>query len=264
LAITYGNNARVFGQGQASGVAGEATANGGVGVLGRLGFGVTSGYAGQFLGDVQVTGRLTKGAGSLKIDHPLDPANQYLYHSFVEPPDMMNVYHGNATTDADGHAVVQLPDWFEALNEDYRYQLTPIGQFAQAIVLHEIADNQFTIATEKPNVKVSWQVTGIRRDAYANAHRIPVEEAKPAGERGTYLPPELYAQPESRGLAYEQRLLAVQATEPLGDLLVRQPLGQAPQDLALAFGQWIEQTRHCNSRCSRGPFPLTGHALSAG
>jgi hypothetical protein len=214
-ASTIGNNAGLYGVGDGSGVVGEVAANGGIGVQGRLGPGVTSGYAGQFLGDVQITGNLSKGGGSFKIDHPLDPANQYLYHSFVESPDMMNIYNGNVTTDANGEAVIKLPDWFEALNRDFRYQLTPIGQFAQAIVLTEIAGNQFTIKTDKPNVKVSWQVTGIRHDPYADAHRIPVEETKPADERGKYLYPELYGQPESMGIAYDARLKAVQATEPI-------------------------------------------------
>ena len=47
-------------------------------------------------------------------------------------------------------------------------------------------------------MKVSWQVTGTRQDAYANAHRIPVEEAKPANERGLYLCPELFGQPAEK------------------------------------------------------------------
>jgi hypothetical protein len=84
--------------------------------------------------DLQVTGNLSKGGGSFKIDHPLDPANKYLYHSFVESPDMMNVYNGNIMTDRRGLAVVILPNYFEALNRDFRYQLTVIGQFAQALV----------------------------------------------------------------------------------------------------------------------------------
>jgi hypothetical protein len=96
-------------------------------------------------------------------------------------------------TDSHGIATVELPSYFEALNQDFRYQLTVIGQFAQAIVAKEIANNQFTIQTDKPAVKVSWQVTGIRHDAYAEAHRVVVEEDKPAAERGTYLHPELFA-----------------------------------------------------------------------
>ncbi|HMB91945.1 MAG TPA: hypothetical protein VKP65_13915, partial [Rhodothermales bacterium] len=75
---------------------------------GRDGIRVSSagGVAGQFVGDVNVSGTLSKGGGSFKIDHPLDPANKYLAHSFVESPDMMNVYNGNAVLDAAGEAVV--------------------------------------------------------------------------------------------------------------------------------------------------------------
>jgi len=164
--------------------------------------GSASGWAAWFNGNVDVDGNLSKAGGSFKIDHPLDPANKYLYHSFVESPDMMNIYNGNVITDAQGDAVVPLPEWFETLNRDFRYQLTVIGQFAQAIVASEIADGRFSIKTDKPNVKVSWQVTGIRQDAWANAHRIPVEQEKPQVERGFYLHPELYGAPEEKGVLW--------------------------------------------------------------
>jgi hypothetical protein len=180
-----------------SGVAGINFA-GGDGIFGGQ---VPGGFAGYFSGNVNVTGSLSKGGGSFKIDHPLDPANKYLYHSFVESPDMMNIYNGNETTDAQGNAMVALPDWFEVLNRDFRYQLTVIGQFAQAIVSSEIANGQFSIKTDKPNIKVSWQVTGIRHDAWANAHRIPVEEMKPGQERGFYLHPELFGAPPEKSIA---------------------------------------------------------------
>ncbi len=159
-----------------------------------------TGDAGFFLGDVAVHGNLSKSGGSFKIDHPLDPANKYLYHSFVESPDMKNIYDGNVTTDGQGKAVVQMPEWFESLNRDFRYQLTVIGQFAQAIVASEMANHSFTIQTDKPNVKVSWQVTGIRQDAWANAHRIPVEQVKSEKERGLYLHPELFGAPVEKSI----------------------------------------------------------------
>jgi hypothetical protein len=160
------------------------------------------GLAAQFFGDVVVTGNLAKGGGSFKIDHPLDPENKYLYHSFVESPDMMNIYNGTVTTDGNGEATVTLPDWFEALNQDFRYQLTVIGTFAQAIVAEKVKGNRFTVKTNAPNVEVSWQVTGIRHDAYANKHRIPVEEQKPEDERGLYLHPDAFNQPEDRGIQF--------------------------------------------------------------
>ena len=162
-------------------------------------------YAGYFDGDVIVTGNLSKGGGSFKIDHPLDPQNKYLVHSFVESPDMMNVYNGNATTDASGKVVVNLPAYFEAENVDFKYQLTVIGQFAQAIIGEEIHNNQFVIMTDKPNVKVSWQVTGVRNDKWAQSNRIVPEVEKKGSEHGKYLYPELYGQPKESGIAIMQR-----------------------------------------------------------
>lgn len=157
-------------------------------------------YAGYFSGDVVVTGNLSKGGGSFKIDHPNDPANKYLYHSFVESPDMMNVYNGNITTDANGIAKVELPDYFQSLNKDFRYQLTVIGEFAEAIVYEEIEGNHFKIKTNKPNVKVSWQVTGVREDAWAEKNRIKPVVPKEGVEKGKYLHPEAHSRSEDEGL----------------------------------------------------------------
>jgi hypothetical protein len=184
----------------ADGVFGEASASNKSGL-----FAVndnTAGYAAFMRGNVGITGNLSKGAGSFKIDHPLDPENKYLYHSFVESPDMMDIYNGNVITDDNGRAVVELPTWFEALNRDFRYQLTVIGRFAQAIVEQEIEGNRFTIRTNLGAVKVSWMVTGIRKDAYANLHRIPVEEDKPDAERGSYLHPDAFGQGADRDVEW--------------------------------------------------------------
>jgi hypothetical protein len=236
---TSGNVFGVYGQSASSagaGVAGIENSPTGVtvGVLGSVASG--SGVAGEFIntsgsglilhgqgnggatvfsvdtaGNVNVTGKLTKGSGSFKIDDPLDPANKYLSHSFVESPDMMNVYNGNITTDKFGRATVVLPEYFESLNRDFRYQLTVMGQFAQAIVdrkigATKIGHNRFVIRTDRPSVEVSWQVTGIRKDAYANANRIPEEEEKPETERGYYLHPEVFGQPASKGIVAAQRV----------------------------------------------------------
>ncbi len=161
----------------------------------------SGGFAAFFLGNVDVDGNLSKAGGSFKIDHPLDPANKYLYHSFVESPDMMDIYNGNVTTDDAGNAVVTMPDWFEALNRDFRYQLTVMGQFAQAIVSTQMANHSFAIKTDKPNVEVSWQVTGVRHDAWADAHRIPVEQVKADRDRGLYMHPELFGAPADKSIA---------------------------------------------------------------
>jgi hypothetical protein len=156
----------------------------------------TAGPAAYLNGNVTVVGSLSKGGGSFKIDHPLDPENRYLYHSFVESPDMMNIYNGNATLDDNGEAWVELPKWFEALNAEFRYQLTCIGGFAPVYVAEEITGNRFRIAGGRTGMRVSWQVTGVRQDRWAQAHRIPVEEAKPAEELGTYLHAAEWGRPE--------------------------------------------------------------------
>jgi hypothetical protein len=157
-------------------------------------------YAGYFEGKVKITGNLEKPAGQFKIDHPLDPENKYLQHSFVESPEMMNVYNGNVILDEKGEAWVELPDWFDVLNRDFRYQLTCIGGFAQIYIAQEISENRFKIEGGGPHMKVSWQVTGIRDDPYAKANPIKVEEEKPPEEQGYYLYPELYGQTEEKGI----------------------------------------------------------------
>jgi hypothetical protein len=214
------------------GARGYASTVSGIGVFGTAdngynAYGVwgvsSSGYAGYFSGKVHVTGTLSKGGGSFKIDHPLDPEHKYLYHSFVESPDMMNIYNGNVVTDENGFAEIMLPEWFEALNRDFRYQLTVIDdsdRFVLAKVVQEIHNNRFTIRTNFGHVKVSWQVTGIRKDPWAEAHRIPVEEVKPPEEQGTYLHPKEWGQPEEKGRDYpklqEMREEQVKHQEQLG------------------------------------------------
>jgi|HubBroStandDraft_1064217.scaffolds.fasta_scaffold08131_4 hypothetical protein len=180
---------------------------------------------------LDVTSSLTKPSGSFKIDHPLDPANKYLYHSFVESPDMKNIYDGNITTDSQGLATVTMPDWFEALNRDFRYQLTVIGQFAQAIVAQEIENNQFQIRTSLPNVKVSWQVTGIRQDAFANAHRIQTEVEKAPADRGHYLHPELFGAPETARIGYEAPSVLAPAGEKSASTSARPATAGRPRQL---------------------------------
>ena len=143
-------------------------------------------------GNLFVGGNLSKASGSFKIDHPLDPEKKYLSHSFVESPDMMNIYNGNVALDEHGGAIVQLPDYLEALNRDFRYQLTPIGAAAQLYIAQEIKDHCFKIAGGLPGLKVSWQVTGVRQDAWANDHRIVTVEDKSKDERGRFLYPEGY------------------------------------------------------------------------
>jgi hypothetical protein len=191
----------VYGQAakdNAHGVTGWNT-GGGPGVYGHS----ETGFAGYFDGPVDVLGYLYKTGGGFKIDHPLAPATKYLHHSFVESPDMKNIYDGVVVLDADGAAWVELPEWFEAVNKDFRYQLTPIGAPAPDLyIAQEVESSRFRIAGGEAGLKVSWQVTGIRHDPYAEAHPIPVEEDKPPEEQGSYLHPVEHGQPETVGLNY--------------------------------------------------------------
>ncbi len=152
-------------------------------------------------GDLFLSGQLHKSAGQTRIDHPLDPANKYLSHSSVSSPDMMNIYRGNVVLDDLGGAEVELPKYFEAFNADFNYHLTPIGAPAPNLhVAQKIKENQFKIAGGQPNQEISWQVTGVRQDAYAKANRFEVEQEKSEVERGKYLHPEMYGEPRSQGV----------------------------------------------------------------
>jgi len=197
-------------------VKGETFATNGKGVFGVANNGnaihgqSSNGYAGFFDGRVRVTGFLEKAGGGFVIDHPLDPANKTLVHSFVESPDMMNIYNGNVTLDRRGRATITMPAYFEALNRDFRYQLTAIGAPANLYVAAEIKGNTFRIAGGRPGMKVSWQVTGVRQDAWANANRPKIEKGKPGKERGTYLHPEAFGQPKEKGVIHARHSAARQ------------------------------------------------------
>ena len=74
-------------------------------------------------------------------------------------------------------ATVTLPDWFESLNTEYRYQLTPIGAVAPNLFISaEVRDHRFSIGGGHPGLKVSWQLTGVRHD--------PAFPANAAHQRG--------------------------------------------------------------------------------
>lgn len=151
----------------------------------------------QFKGALAITGALSKGSGTFLIDHPLDPKNKLLYHSFVESPDVKNLYDGVAKLDKNGEVVIKLPDYFMALNKNFRYQFFAINEaMPNLYIKEEIKDNKFTIAGGKPSSKISWQVTGIRHDPYILANPIIVEVEKGGGQlvnKGEYLFPEAYS-----------------------------------------------------------------------
>jgi hypothetical protein len=157
------------------------------------------GWAGYFYGDIAVAGQVLTGGGSaMLIDHPVDPETKFLYHAPVQSPDMMNVYNGNISLDGTGQAVVEMPDYFEALNSDFRYQLTAVGAPGPGLyIAGEIANNQFRIAGGTPGAKVSWTVTGVRKDPQSQQLDRTVVRDKPANKTGRYFNPAVYGKDKS-------------------------------------------------------------------
>ena len=136
------------------------------------------------------------GTKNFVIDHPLDPRNKVLKHAAIEAPEMKTLYNGNIVLDNNGEAVITLPDYMEALNKDFTYQLTPIGKTTKILYIkEEIKNNKFAVGGGEPGQKVSWQVTGIRQDAYAKKHPYTTEEEKGVGnnyKKGEYLNPDAF------------------------------------------------------------------------
>ncbi|MCS6949213.1 MAG: hypothetical protein NZ520_01995 [bacterium] len=181
-----------------TGVYGVATASSGTtyGVYGRSAS--TAGYG------VYSSGRFAStGTKSFQIDHPLQPENAFLNHYSAEGPEPYNIYNGVAVLDARGEAWVQLPDYFEAINRDPRYTLTPIGApMPNLHVAVEIQGNRFKIAGGAPGKKVSWEVKAVRHDRWVQEYGFQTEQPKPREWRGKYLHPELYGQPKELGIHY--------------------------------------------------------------
>jgi hypothetical protein len=214
LGRSYGSGIGVYGiSGDGTGVLAHATGTRGIAVDGisQGGYAVygrrddpydpinhPNRAAGYFDGGIIVV----NGPKAFQIDHPLDPQNKYLVHNAVESSEMKNVYDGVARLDKEGAAWVELPEWFEALNGDFRYQLTAVGGSAPGLhIAEEVSENRFKIAGGEEGMKVCWQITGSRRDPWAATNPFQVEQQKPEEERGRYLKPSLYGAPE------EQRIM---------------------------------------------------------
>jgi len=136
------------------------------------------------LSNFTITGSVTKGSGTFVIDHPLDPKNKLLFHSFVESPDVKNIYDGIVRLDKNGEVTIQLPEYFEALNKDFRYQVKGLDVAMPNIhIKEEVRNNRFVIGGGAPLGRASWQVTGIRHDPYILANPIVPEVKKGRAER---------------------------------------------------------------------------------
>jgi trimeric autotransporter adhesin len=165
-----------------SGTAAEfVTAAGGT-VLSGIGTGGQRVFVVDSTGNLKITGTLTANTvkclrQKLQNRRPARSQHKSLYHASIESSEMTNVYSGNVLLDRKGEAVVTLPDWFEALNGDVRYQLTTIGGTAH-LRLPGNPKSSVQNRGRTRGMKVSWQVTGVRHDAWAQAHPMQVEQAK--------------------------------------------------------------------------------------
>lgn len=221
----YGNNLRTtggygtYGIGF-NGVVGETNYRQGFGVYGRnydalgsLSYNAVGtyglGYVGVWGDQSDVNGFSVyangdMGAAGIKpfyIDHPTDPENKYLRHFSIESNEVLNVYRGNATFDENGEAIVTMPEYFDAVNnENCTYQLTPIGGYAPLYIKSKLANGQFVIAGGVEGMEVSWTVHTERNDPYMKKHpeKRAVEVDKEDWNKGRYLRPELYDQPEDK------------------------------------------------------------------
>jgi hypothetical protein len=222
---TGGNNYGVWGQSLSPGGVGvygyaSAASGSGLGVFGEVNssqsfaYGVLgvepSGGAGHA---VVASGSLTaSGTKSFQIDHPLDPENYYLNHFCTEGPEPINAYSGNIVTDERGYATIALPDYFDSINRDFRYQLTVVDgageDFVHVRVVRKIQNNQFTIRTSAPHVEVSWRVEAIRNDRYVQTYGYQTVQEKEDEIKGKFVSPELYGKPKERGIHYRPEMEA--------------------------------------------------------
>lgn len=219
----YGNNLRttgghgVYGFGH-NGVVGETNYSLGYGVygynadaIGPLGNSVGTygmGYVGVW-GDqsnalgysVYANGDFgAAGTKAFCIDHPLAPGTKYLKHYSIESNEVLNLYRGTIAFDANGEAIVTMPDYFDAINYNFSYQLTPIGGYAPLYIKEKLANGQFVIAGGLTGMEVSWTVYAERNDPYLQQHpeSKAVEVEKESWNQGLYLQPDLYGQPASK------------------------------------------------------------------
>lgn len=189
------------GTGTCYGVAGSASGDGtNYGVYGE-GYGGANNWAGYFSGSVRVTGTIVNPAAMLEIDDPSDPAGSYLRHPYVASSEMKTVYDGTVVLDSEGQAWVEMPDWCEALNGDFRYQLTPIGAPGPNLyIADELSGRRFRIAGGEPGMRVCWMLTGVRRDPSASSRSSDVRVPKAGDDVGRFLDPAAYGAPSSEGI----------------------------------------------------------------
>jgi hypothetical protein len=118
-----------------------------------------SAKAAYFKGDIS-----TSGSKNFQIPHPSKPGYD-LIHASVEGPESAVFYRGEAEL-TNGHALVKLPDYFEALTrkESRTVQLTAKGPKPFLLSYTDIVNGEFQVYGTQPNGFFSWEVKAIRAD----------------------------------------------------------------------------------------------------
>jgi len=147
------------------------------------------------------------GVKTFLIDHPEDPENKILRHFSTESNEVLNIYRGNAVFDANGEAIVQLPEYYEEINKNPSYNLTPVGAYAELYVKKEIANGTFIIGGGQMGLKVSWTIYAERNDLYLQQfpEKRDVVIEKREGQKGKYFMPYLYNQPKEKAVINPER-----------------------------------------------------------
>jgi hypothetical protein len=216
---TYG----VFGDSSGKGVEGHSSSGNGVYAQSSTGDAISATTGGTYAsgiyaentgagdaayleGPVYISGGCTgcTGPSALHIDDPLDPTHKYLNHASVVSSQQLDVYSGNVRTNGKGFATVHMPRWFQALNRSFRYQLTSLSGLQQVAVAKEMHHNRFTIQSQRPHSKVSWQVSAVRHDRYAQANPTRVIVSKAKADQGKYVHPQVYGKPKRDALGYQK------------------------------------------------------------
>jgi hypothetical protein len=121
-------------------------------------------------GNLKASGTITGSAKNFQIVHPLDDT-KHLTHGCIEGPELAVFYRGEGVTGEDGAAVIELPDYFEALTrpEGRTVHLTELIEDDDDRELGKLAASrvkagQFRVRSEYTATKFYWEVKAIRAD----------------------------------------------------------------------------------------------------
>jgi hypothetical protein len=127
---------------------------------GNVGIGTTNPTSKLYVvGDITATG--TK---NFEINHPTKPGKK-LVHAAIEGPEAAVYYRGEGKL-IEGSAIIELPDYFEALTrkEGRTIQLTAKGTKPYLLSASEVKDGKFMVYGTETDGEFYWEVKAVRAD----------------------------------------------------------------------------------------------------